>query len=468
MKSISSNHRNRNVNFFIIDLICVELFLLVAYYVRHHDFKMYQNSLYRNLAIVMIFIHFFVVITQNSYLDIFRRGYFREFVAVFKYGIMMFSCIIIYMFGNHTASQYSRISLFVMALLIIFGLYPIRVLYKTWLKKSAKINKNMPQLVVVSRHEDVEEILDKLTGSAYKSYEIQGIVLTDRFAKEGEEILGLPILCNMHEVYEYARKNIVDQVLLHVSPQEREEITNKFLTMGIVVHISMEHIIHFPNASINQVNEMTVLTTSINSMNDVHIFLKRSFDIVSALMGIMITILLTIILGPLIFIQSPGPIFFRQERVGKNGRIFKIYKFRSMYLDAEERKKELMQHNQMQGHMFKMDNDPRIFPVGKFIRKASLDEFPQFINILLGDMSLVGTRPPTVDEYERYELHHKSRLSIKPGLTGMWQTNGRNSITDFEEVVRLDNEYIKNWSIGLDLKIILKTVLVVLGMKGVM
>ena len=142
------------------------------------------------------------------------------------------------------------------------------------------------------------------------------------------------------------------------------------------------------------------------------------------------------------------------------------YKFRSMYMDAEERKKELMEQNKMQGLMFKMDDDPRITPIGKFIRKTSLDEFPQFINIFKGDMSLVGTRPPTVDEFEQYDAHHKSRLAIKPGLTGLWQVSGRSEITDFDEVVRLDQEYIENWSLVLDLKILLKTVVVVLKGKG--
>ena len=135
-------------------------------------------------------------------------------------------------------------------------------------------------------------------------------------------------------------------------------------------------------------------------------------------------------------------------------------------MDAEERKKELMAQNQMQGLMFKMDHDPRIIPIGKFLRKTSLDEFPQFINILMGDMSLVGTRPPTVDEFERYHLHHLSRLAIKPGLTGMWQTSGRSDITDFEEVVKLDNYYIKNFSLMLDVKIILKTFGAVFAMRG--
>jgi len=136
-------------------------------------------------------------------------------------------------------------------------------------------------------------------------------------------------------------------------------------------------------------------------------------------------------------------------------------------MDAEERKKELMAQNEMQGFMFKMEDDPRILPgIGHRIRDWSLDEFPQFWNVFKGDMSLVGTRPPTVDEFKQYEAHHKSRLSFKPGITGLWQVSGRSNITDFEEIVRLDNEYIRNWNLGLDLKILIKTVGVVLGRKG--
>ena len=198
-------------------------------------------------------------------------------------------------------------------------------------------------------------------------------------------------------------------------------------------------------------------------------------DILGGIVGIIFTAILTVILGPIIYIQSPGPIFFSQERVGKNGRKFRIYKFRSMYPDAEKRKKELMAKNEMQGFMFKMDADPRIIGsgpdgtrhgLGWFIRKTSLDEFPQFFNILKGDMSLVGTRPPTVDEYEQYERHHKVRLAAKPGLTGMWQVSGRSDIVDFEEVVALDKKYIEEWNIGLDLKILCQTVKVVVTGKG--
>ena len=184
-------------------------------------------------------------------------------------------------------------------------------------------------------------------------------------------------------------------------------------------------------------------------------------------MGILLTGIACVFVVPAIKIADPGPAFFSQIRIGKNGRRFKIYKFRSMYMDAEERKKELMDKNEMQGFMFKMENDPRIIKgIGEFIRRTSIDELPQFLNVLKGDMSLVGTRPPTVEEYEMYELHHLKRISIKPGITGMWQTSGRSEITDFEEVVRLDTQYITSWSILLDIKLLFKTIFVVLKKEG--
>ena len=168
----------------------------------------------------------------------------------------------------------------------------------------------------------------------------------------------------------------------------------------------------------------------------------------------------------MIYLESPGPVIFKQTRIGKNGRRFTIYKFRSMYMDAEERKKELMAKNEMNGLMFKIKDDPRITRVGKFIRKTSLDEFPQFFNVLAGDMSLVGTRPPTEDEFVKYSERHKRRLSLKPGITGMWQVSGRNSVSDFEEIVNLDLEYIDHWTFWLDIKLLFQTVYVVLFQKG--
>ena len=229
---------------------------------------------------------------------------------------------------------------------------------------------------------------------------------------------------------------------------------------------------------VEKIGNYTVVTSSRNTTTPKAMLYKRLMDIAGGIVGCLITLLLIITIGPLIYIKSPGPIFFSQVRIGKNGKRVKIYKFRSMYMDAEARKAELMSQNKMDGFMFKMDYDPRIIGsekkdkngnpkgIGNFIRKTSLDEFPQFWNVLKGDMSLVGTRPPTVDEWEKYELHHRSRMSTKPGITGMWQVSGRSDITDFEEVVRLDTEYIEHWTIGLDIKILIKTVLAVVKHEG--
>jgi exopolysaccharide biosynthesis polyprenyl glycosylphosphotransferase len=221
-----------------------------------------------------------------------------------------------------------------------------------------------------------------------------------------------------------------------------------------------------PNRIMETYGRYVVITTSMHIANNRQAFVKRVSDIIGALVGIVFALIATVIFAPIIKLQSKGPVFFTQTRIGKNGRKFKFYKFRTMYVDAEERKKELMEQNEIQGNMFKMDNDPRIIPIGHFMRKYSIDELPQFWNVLKGEMSLVGTRPPLEDEYENYALHHKARLSIKPGLTGMWQVSGRSDVKDFEDVVALDTEYISNWSLFLDLKILLKTVVVVLWGKG--
>ena len=239
--------------------------------------------------------------------------------------------------------------------------------------------------------------------------------------------------------------------------------------MGITVHINLAMEIGrgiMNNQIVQNIGGFTVMTASIKTATISQMLIKRSMDIVGGMIGLIFVAIFFVVLAPIIYIQSPGPIFFAQDRVGRNGRKFKMYKFRSMYMDAEERKKELMSQNKMNGLMFKMDNDPRVIPIGKWIRKWSIDEFPQFLNVLKGDMSLVGTRPPTLDEYERYEKHHRVRMAIKPGLTGMWQVSGRSDITDFEEIVELDNDYITNWNLRLDLKIIMRTIGVVLKTKG--
>lgn len=187
--------------------------------------------------------------------------------------------------------------------------------------------------------------------------------------------------------------------------------------------------------------------------------LKRFFDIVMSIIGIILSSPIMLITAIAIKLESKGPVIFKQKRVGRYGRMFYMFKFRSMVSNAEQLKADLQSKNQVQdGLMFKIKDDPRITKVGKFIRKTSIDELPQFFNVLIGQMSLVGTRPPTLDEVTRYQTKHWRRLSIRPGITGMWQVSGRSTITDFDRVVALDTEYIDNWSLWLDLKILFKTV----------
>lgn len=214
------------------------------------------------------------------------------------------------------------------------------------------------------------------------------------------------------------------------------------------------------NSFVSSVGTYPIITYHTISLNGFESAIKRCIDILGSLVGIILASPIMLFTAIAIKIDSPGPILFKQTRVGKNGRHFKIYKFRSMYRDAEARKKELLEQNEIKGGvMFKMKDDPRITRVGKVIRKLSIDELPQFFNVLFGSMSLVGTRPPTLDEVDKYERNQWKRISIKPGITGMWQTSGRSAIDDFDKIVELDVEYIDTWTLWLDIKILFKTVI---------
>jgi exopolysaccharide biosynthesis polyprenyl glycosylphosphotransferase len=381
---------------------------------------------------------------------------------------MLVAMVTFYMFTTHQAANYSRSMLFTFWGINIVFTWLGRALLKRALLIAYSNEKNLSYMLVVTSQAVAERTINQLQKEKYSDYIIRGLAIVDA-DMIGQTVNGVPVVATDDTLHEYLRTNTVDGVFIHVrnSYDEIEAITDSLLAMGITVHISLDHVSsEMPNKVVQEINGYTVLTTSIKMATKRQLFIKRVIDICGGLAGLLATIIAFIFIAPIIYKQSPGPIFFSQERVGRNGRRFRIYKFRSMYMDAEERKQELMAQNKMDGLMFKMDDDPRILPIGKFIRRVSIDELPQSINILKGDMSLVGTRPPTVDEYEQYELHHKSRLAARPGLTGMWQVSGRSDITDFEEVVKLDTEYISNFSLGLYMKILFKTVGVVLGKKG--
>ena len=297
----------------------------------------------------------------------------------------------------------------------------------------------------------------------------------------GTEIDGIAVKANFTDFMDWIRREALDEVYVDV-PMDSGESFIPYLeemeSMGLTVHFRLPLLDRIEEACCDETSAARLSRTlgrcaggSIVTMGTVELKLrdqiaKRCMDIVGGLVGCILSIPIIAIVAIPLKIESPGPLFFKQKRVGRNGRYFYIHKLRSMYMDAEERKKELMAQNEMNGLMFKMEDDPRVTKVGKFIRKTSIDELPQFFDVLRGDMSLVGTRPPTVDEYKQYESHHKRRLSMKPGITGLWQVSGRSDIEDFEEVVKLDVAYIDNWSLWGDVKILFKTIYVVFAGKG--
>ena len=458
----------KHLDFLLLDLIVMEVSFILAYMLRHGPENPFANSQYRILGVVLFLVQFLVVVFRECYRNILRRGYLQELKSVVQQNVIVMLLTIAFIFITRAFGAYSRQVILVMWVLVTVLMYGERLAWKNVIRKRLRTGEDQQHMLVIGEEEGLEEIIQSLRMEKYWPFRITGAVVYKR-ARRGDTIGDVPVVADWDEIFDYARKEVVDEVLLNLpnEDEDRKALTRNFLDMGIAVHVNLDWSqTDLPNRVVENIGNCTVLTTSIKTATTYQIFMKRVMDIAGSLVGLLFTGILFVIIGPLIYIQSPGPILFSQIRVGRGGRKFRIYKFRSMYTDAEERKKELMAQNKMNGLMFKMDNDPRIFPIGRIIRKLSIDEFPQFWNILKGDMSLVGTRPPTVDEFEQYEARHKVRLSIKPGLTGMWQVSGRSDITDFEEVVALDDKYIAEWNLRLDIKILWKTVLVVLGNKG--
>lgn len=279
--------------------------------------------------------------------------------------------------------------------------------------------------------------------------------------------------CELDSLDEEMRNQVIDEVYISFSRDTQhktdfEDLLLLFEKYGKTVRfvINLDEAVSYSKIDFSHTGNIPTLVFHTKTLDADQLFIKRSIDIVGSLIGLLFTGLLFPFITIAIKLESRGPVLFAHKRVGMNGRLFTAYKFRSMYENANEQKKELMERNERSGPIFKIKNDPRITTAGKLLRKASIDECPQFWNVLKGEMSLVGTRPPSCDEVECYEGWHYRRVSIKPGITGLWQVNGRGVVRDFNEVVKLDLEYIDNWSLWTDLKIIAKTIWVVLQCSG--
>lgn len=458
-------------DFITLDTLAALLAMVSALFCKFHRLLLTDvlphEYIHENVLIMIVFISILNAALRDPYTGIIHRNKWQEMVAVCIHSSVNLFGILVFLYAFRYSDRISRSVIFAWYGLMILFMFAFRIVFKRFIRLRKHDESTKSKMLIIADSSTIKHCVSQLVSSSYVEYQVVGCAIIDK-DWVGKKIQGVPVIGGCDSVFEYIRTHVVDEVFIDGKNRYSEELlAERLADLGCTVHISLIHTDHLmKNRTIEYYGDYITMTNSMHIASNREAFAKRTIDILGSLVGLFICAIAFIFVAPIIKIQAPGPVFFSQTRIGKNGRRFKFYKFRSMYVDAEERKKELMAQNEMNGLMFKMENDPRIFPAGHFIRKYSIDELPQFWNVLVGDMSLVGTRPPTENEFVQYELHHKARLASRPGLTGMWQVSGRSDIKDFEEVVALDTEYIRKWSIGLDIQILFKTVEVVLKGSG--
>lgn len=460
----------KHLDFMVLDLVLFEMAFILAFMLRHGYLRFSVSLEYVRMGIMLALLELILAFLGDTYSGILRRGFLEEFKAAVKHCLSVMVVFVVLLYLIKAAEIYSRFVIIVTLAFAVVFLYVGRIILKKFIiRKHGQESAKNPLLVITTR-KDADTLLPILKENQKGRYSLDTVVIIDE-NMWGQQIQGVPVAACKENIVEYVRSRVVEEIFLYI-PEDRQLASfwmKRFQDMGITVHMGLVHLEkdEMDCSCVEQFGGYTVLSASIRMATPRQIFMKRLMDICGSIVGLIITGICFIFVAPIICIQSPGPIIFSQERIGKNGKHFRLYKFRSMYPDAEERKKELMAKNEVKdGMMFKIKDDPRIFPFGHFLRNTSIDEFPQFWNVLKGEMSLVGTRPPTVDEWEKYEYHHMKRLAMKPGITGLWQVSGRNDIRDFEKVVALDTKYISEWCISLDIKILFMTVVAVVTKKG--
>lgn len=488
-----SNHR---VGLFFSNLFSIIISFLIAYLSRFGWDP--SDVAFRHLKDSTVFLYlllsFLIVFTFYRYNPITaKRGILRHIKAAFLTNIFMAIIFSTIVYTTHISDSIPRLffgTFFSINFSISFScLFLIHLIKRQYLEHHTK------KTIIITDSSSLEKAVYDIQKLNSEECEIIGITSlsgkqADRFykvkilssnlktqpSKDTDPSSKNPALESIKlkelslSTLEYVKRHQVDLVIFsvnHLVRRKIEHLIEAFSEMGIDSLITIDSFaIETLETKLEDFGTTNVIRLSPRLFTDGELLLKRLMDIAGALVGCFICLIFGLIVAPLIFLEDPGPIIFKQKRVGRNGKFFYIYKFRSMYQDAEAKLQTLKDQNEMQGFMFKMKNDPRITKIGKILRKTSIDELPQFFNVLEGSMSLIGTRPPTVDEYNQYSAHHKRRISIKPGITGLWQVSGRSEITDFEEIVRLDCFYIDHWSITSDIKILLKTFAAVFTGKG--
>ena len=485
---------SQHTDFMALDNLCAFVSLLIGFLIVEKEGVLVSLFFWR-MVLETVLVNLVVMIVLDTYHSVLHHSPWDEMVRLLvQTGYVVLILLVFQLLSQTPEPNLAKITLHAVPLYLL-SCYAMRQTYKSFLKKKHHI-LNRHSLLIALETSQIPTVIPRILRSNYGTYRFTGIAImgadpSEEQAREAlrplreqyPEVETIPIVATADTLEQYLTNNWVDEVYLDVSPKADlpVELINNLMRMGITIHTALTNLddIESRHKNVEWICGHLTITTSLGYITGRDVLLKRLMDIAGGLIGSLITVILTIPVGLAIWISDPGPIFFSQTRIGENGKKFQIYKFRSMYMDAEERKKQLAQKTgQEENLMFKLEHDPRIIGqkqlpdgrwkkgVGGWIRDLSIDEFPQFFNVLKGDMSLVGTRPPTLDEFERYKPHHMSRLAMKPGITGLWQVSGRSEITDFEQVVALDTQYITNYSLGLDLEILIKTSVAVLKGKG--
>lgn len=469
-ETTQKNHIARVYCLLAVDLLTIVFSYILAVAIRF-DLQDLTNRKEMHYTTCLCFLLFCTVYSlgMDWNRNFSKRGYLVELGMVIKYNIIMSVVVGCFLFLIKQAEFFSRLLFGYFFLINMTVTFLLHAIVKKVMRKYFASEYSRLRIMLVVEKENLEETVRDLKKGLSVNYDISAIAVLDEHM-EGKEYEAIPIVADRSSLMEVAKQLPLDEVFIRVEKEPKtavRDMIRDFESMGILCHYSIDIVEwHSNGSSISTFGNFMVVTYSLYSIDFRRRLVKRAMDIAGGLVGLLITALFTPFVAIAIKLDSKGPVFFSQIRIGKNGRRFKFYKFRSMYVDAEERKQELMDKNEIKGLMFKMENDPRITKVGRFIRKTSIDELPQFFNVLKGDMSLVGTRPPTEDEFKQYSLYYRRRLCMTPGLTGLWQVSGRSDIEDFEQVVKYDLDYIDNWSLGLDLKILLKTIVVIFTGKG--
>lgn len=456
----------RRYMLWILDLIVILISYFCAVYIRFGDLETGQSD-QRFAVLLIVLIATFISLLLDLNVNYMRRKWYKEFLAVFEQNFILLVSTIIIGYLLHNSDLLSRLVIGYFFVICTVAMFVERMLIKTIAKVVYGSSNTGRRVIIITDKRSYNSVM-KNFNSGYSYMVVGSFAIYDGMI-EGD-IGDRHIRTEVSEISHTLVTSAFDDVYIHAPSIKRKtlyDMLENFADMGVRTHLS----INLPesigqNAVIADFGDNICVNYSEKEFAPWQLVVKRLADIVGAIVGLIITGVIFIIFGPVIKLDSPGPIIFSQIRIGRNAKRFKIYKFRSMRQDAEEHKQELMDKNQINGLMFKIDDDPRVTKIGSFMRRTSLDEFPQFWNVLKGDMSLVGTRPPTEDEFTHYNEHYRKRLTMKPGLTGLWQVSGRSDITDFDEVVGYDLKYIDNWSIAEDFKILLKTVVVVFTRVG--